>query len=960
MRRAVWTVIGPLCGLVLLLVVYRTVLFGGEQFAFRDAAHYYYPLYLRVQQEWQAGRWPLWDPWQNGGQPLLGDPTAAVFYPGKVVYAVLPYAWAARLYVVGHTVIAFTGLLALARSLGISTTGAAIGALSYAFGAPVLFQYCNVIYLVGAAWLPWGLRAVDRLLRGRSGPTGLVVVLTMQLLGGDPQAAYLTIAAGACYAIFLTCKLDARIARWAREIAVGLLAAWVIGSLGYAWRRTPVPGWANSVWLPALAAWAGLGAWLGGGWWRSRPRAGALTAGLGTLAMAGTLALAVSAVQVLPVAEFLGQGSLRAEQVPTLFMKFSVEPYRLVEALWPWPFGHPYPEYRSWIQAIPPRDDRMLWEPSLYFGGLTLVLAVSAMGFRGGPPWRAWLTTVTVIAVLASFGKFASPIWMGRCAPTLASLVGPHDPANLPARTDAHVMDGAGSPYTLLSAVLPGFGMFRFPAKLLTLAAAAVAVLAGYGWDELAAGRSRRCIRVCVPFLAITAVALLLALAVQRPVVSALERCELVQVDVGLADVRAAWGETVRALGHGLVLYFAIFVLATCGPRRPRLAGALALVILTLDLGMSAGGMIWTVPQAAFEVKPEAARRIAAAEREQPSDGPFRVYRMPSWYPRRFLQGGSPERLRALIDWTRETLTPLSGLPLGLESSATSGAIGLDDYESMFMPMKLTVGDELARSLKIAPGRPLYYHPRRAFDLWGTRYFILPIRNSGWATAERAFASFLSDVEVVYPKPEDLGGTSGLKEWTDREDWQLLRNKAAFPRAWIVHQTSRRPPVADTEDRDRLVRELNYPGDRFWSEPGWVVNDLHALAWIESAEAVRPPWYFLPMLVDRESVAVTHNDPVRVELRARLTESGFVVLADTFYPGWRLTIDGRPAPIYRTNRMMRGAAVPPGDHVLIYEYSPWSFRIGLMISTVGLAAVAGVGLAARRRTAAPGPGPDAQ
>ena len=50
----------------------------GEQFDYRDAAHFYYPLYQRVQTEWEVGRWPLWEPEENAGIPLLGNPTAAV------------------------------------------------------------------------------------------------------------------------------------------------------------------------------------------------------------------------------------------------------------------------------------------------------------------------------------------------------------------------------------------------------------------------------------------------------------------------------------------------------------------------------------------------------------------------------------------------------------------------------------------------------------------------------------------------------------------------------------------------------------------------------------------------------------------------------------------------------------------------------------------------------------------
>ncbi len=39
-----------------------------------------------------------------------------------------------------------------------------------------------------------------------------------------------------------------------------------------------------------------------------------------------------------------------------------------------------------------------------------------------------------------------------------------------------------------------------------------------------------------------------------------------------------------------------------------------------------------------------------------------------------------------------------------------------------------------------------------------------------------------------------------------------------------------------------------------------------------------------------------------------------VILADVYYPGWELTIDGKPAPIYPVNRLMRGAAVTAGTH----------------------------------------------
>ncbi len=52
----------------------------------------------------------------------------------------------------------------LARYGGASVLAAGQAGLAYAFSGSVLFQYCNVIFLVGAAWLPFALVATDRLL----------------------------------------------------------------------------------------------------------------------------------------------------------------------------------------------------------------------------------------------------------------------------------------------------------------------------------------------------------------------------------------------------------------------------------------------------------------------------------------------------------------------------------------------------------------------------------------------------------------------------------------------------------------------------------------------------------------------------------------------------------------------------------------------------------------------------
>jgi uncharacterized membrane protein YfhO len=76
-----------------------------------------------------------------------------------------------------------------------------------------------------------------------------------------------------------------------------------------------------------------------------------------------------------------------------------------------------------------------------------------------------------------------------------------------------------------------------------------------------------------------------------------------------------------------------------------------------------------------------------------------------------------------------------------------------------------------------------------------------------------------------------------------------------------------------------------------------------------------------------------------------------VVLVDTWDPGWKVTVDGREAPLLRANVAFRGVALPAGRHVVEQVYRPPSILLGLAVSAVALAA--GVACAARFALASP-------
>ncbi len=947
----------------LTLACFHPVLLRDRQFGFRDAGHHYYPLYLRVQQEWQAGRLPLWDPWENGGQPLLGNPTAAVLYPGKLIYALAPYPWAVRLYVVGHVLLAFGGCVGLLRGWGVSGIGATLGGMAYAFGAPVLFQHSNVIYLVGAGWLPWGLHAADSWLRRGSMRAigGLAVVLAMETLGGDPESAYLTVLAGAGYALLLASRGegDGRGRRLGFAFAIvaflavaGLMVAFSPNARAIATRLPPwFPSW-RAMWAVVV-----LGV-LGTGMLRCRKNSPRLVRGLLGLGGAAVVALGLSAAQLLPVAEF-ARASGHGTDRPTLDRyAFSLLPYRAIELAWPNVFGTYFPENRAWIRALPPRGEHTFWTPSLYLGGLTFALAMGSLGGFGTPPWRRWMAAVVLVGLLGSFGRYAGPIGLTRWLPALAQpLAGLEPPRDGPTRAHADFRDGDGSPYAMLATFLPGFDLFRYPSKLFTFASLGLSALAGLGWDRVRAGGGRRAERVAWAALALSILALVVVSIFRDPILASWRAGPTASPEAGPLQPEGAYRAFRWAFLHGGVVAALALVVIRLARRGRMLAGPLAVALLAVDLAIANAPLVWTVPQSTFEREPRALRAIREAERRDPAGGPFRVHRAPVWHPLDLFAEGSPDRVEELVAWERDTLQPLHGLPLDVATTLTLGVLEDESYLRQFHPTTRPIGPALAGTVGLAPGDPVLDFPRRAFDLWNTRYFLLPVDPAGWRDENRGYAAFLDRIDVVAPDPETFRDPARRSAWRGGEDWQIFRNRAAFPRAWVVHEARVMRPfeTLDAAGKVARLRALFYDAGPIWNEPGRPVVDLRRTAWVEADDPrslrldLRPP----PDGAG-ESVVVDHNDPTRVELAVRLASPGLVILADVDYAGWHLTLDGRPAPILRANHRMRSAAVPAGAHRLVFRYDPATFRVGAAVSLGFILVLGAFSLWAWRRPSARG------
>ena len=84
------------------------------------------------------------------------------------------------------------------------------------------------------------------------------------------------------------------------------------------------------------------------------------------------------------------------------------------------------------------------------------------------------------------------------------------------------------------------------------------------------------------------------------------------------------------------------------------------------------------------------------------------------------------------------------------------------------------------------------------------------------------------------------------------------------------------------------------------------------------------------------------DDPEHVEVEAEVRGSSaiYLVLADTFDPGWTCEVDGQPATIRPAYSAFRAVPLRPGHHRVKFVYEPAGFRVGLALSGVGLILVA--------------------
>ena len=900
---------------------FGSALITGRPLALRDSAHFYYPLFRWSCSEWAAGRVPLWSALENCGSPILADTTSSVLYPGKLIFAIpIDFERRFNLYLVSHVVLAAAGSYLLARMWRVRPAGAALAAVSYACGGSVAFQYCNVVFLVGAAWLPWALACAARMLVRASWPWAVFLgaVLSLLVLGGDPQTAYHVLLASALYAVVL----------WRRKAAERISQNSV--------QRKELRGSDSAAVLDV----------------RQQLHVVALHFA-GLIALAGSVAFCLSAVQILPSIEATRLSERAAfnrprnvfEATAVLFSdsekqplnesrgqsiwrgllgeperlthheaiyEFSIGPWRLAELLWPNVGGRMFPINRRWFSLLP--AEGRVWSPTLYLGLLPAVLGIGSLLTASRSSCEQWLKRVALCSVVGSLGLYG----IGWLLHEVTGFLG------LGQSVAGKVGAPVGGLYWLLVTLLPGYAYFRYPAKLLPIAALAVCQLAAQRFvRDFSRGE-----RWIVQSLALVgSVSFLLALIVRFCGNRLFNGAISGDPSWGPFDAVGARHDLTFSLLHAGVIAVVLAACCEVASQRPRLAHLsrrLALILTCLDVWIASGWTICTVSPDALGDRLSIVNRINTenAESELDSSNAKRILRgnPAAWRPESFRQDTSANRLEELTHWERATLLPRFPLALEVPVVESFGSLPSADLEALLYVARQHGPRQRDKSLTPQP---------TALRLLGTKYLVLP---------ERHAVEFATRVERTG------------NDWP--EGAELWRMNRTYPRAWIVHQVAAMPTGAALRRKEFLenrAREILFPGES--------ARDFLQMAIVEAnrplAEWSSDPSLDTPGLHVKEDCRVVDDNPHLVIVETELARAGLLVLNDTWYPGWTAVVhkDGQsyPAEIYRANGVLRGVWLNAGKQTIDFRFHPQSFYVGAAISAISWLIAPAIGLWRVRR-----------
>lgn len=211
------------------------------------------------------------------------------------------------------------------------------------------------------------------------------------------------------------------------------------------------------------------------------------------------------------------------------------------------------------------------------------------------------------------------------------------------------------------------------------------------------------------------------------------------------------------------------------------------------------------------------------------------------------------------------------------------------------------------------------------FDLLGVRYVFA------------GSANVLASPAVATADGYNLLGS--------RDGIAVLENLHPAPRAFVVSGVHVVPDQGAAVSYLRSLGRMQPDGrsvlDGFDPESQAVVEGPQSAIGSLEADA-------LPPGAPRRATAIVSYGPDRVVVHVGAGAPGLLVLTDTFYPGWRATVNGHSLAVRPADVTFRGVPVSSGETTVVFQYAPPQETLAWGLVALAVLALAGA-WAVRRR-----------
>lgn len=440
--------------------------------------------------------------------------------------------------------------------------------------------------------------------------------------------------------------------------------------------------------------------------------------------------------------------------------------------------------------------------------------------------------------------------------------------------------------YVLLYHTVPGIGMIQYPVKFLFFVHFSLSVMAGFGCDIVwHVSQNTSTVRRLCRVLGVGIICLMVLLGTERFFDETWYRVFLTlypKTDYLLPLAQAAWQNLWHEVVVLLVLFSIFFVIAVMlhtGKLSKQTATATCAIVIFIDMLAFGKPQDPYIPQQMFSLPTESGKFL------KQDASLFRIYSLATYQTKRSFLHVYYMPFERVYRAIRETQQANTNVYEGLQSAEEYSDLLLTRYYDVFLPVERCFSER-------QPGPSAMHRCSSLLSLLNVKYIISPF--------------------PLYGFPFSLERDGPVK---------IYKNPFVLPRAFIVDRVEVCPD--DGAVLGAMMREGYQPSANVYitADEANKIPNIMDLTGNGSNASASPG-----------SVSIEDYRPNRILVKAALARKALLVLADTYYSGWKAFDNGRDIPVLRIDHTLRGVVLDPGEHTVAFVFKPATLKVGALLT----------------------------